>query len=184
MRIIAGEYRGRKLKTLKGDDITRPTLDQVKEAVFNRLGQFFAGGTVLDLFAGSGALGLEALSRGCEVAYFVDQNYQAIQIIKANIAALNCSTATHVHKMNATKALDYFCAQGLKFDLIFLDPPYKMPGLNEILRKIEQEQLLNQGGKIVCETLKDWQADLSALNLVITSEAVYGITKISIFELR
>lgn len=121
MRIIAGKCRGLNLETLKGDS-TRPTLDRVKEAVFNILGPMFYDITVLDLFAGSGALGLEALSRGAEFCDFVDLSKDAVKIIEKNVEKCRMTDNSKIHQCDFNTALVSF--ENNRFDLVFLDPPY------------------------------------------------------------
>jgi 16S rRNA (guanine966-N2)-methyltransferase len=181
MRIIAGQFRGRTIKSVAGMS-TRPTLDQVKEAVFNSLGQFFTGGTVLDLYAGSGNLGLEALSRGYEKAIFVDQSFQAVQVIKENIKSLQLESTTVVYKMNATTALKQFGTKQIKFDLVFLDPPYEKQQLNEVIESLMNHHLVSQTGMIVCETAKAVDLMDEFEDLYKIKEASYGATKITIFK--
>src|SRR5919108_5919547 len=122
MRVIAGTYGGRTLKTPPGAG-TRPTSDRVREALFSILGDRTHGARVLDLFAGSGALGLEALSRGAEHVTFVDDNRAAIGAIKANLAALNADA--QVRQTDALRFLNAARIGGAQYDLIFLDPPYR-----------------------------------------------------------
>lgn len=121
MRIISGSCRGRILDTLAGEN-TRPTLDRVKESVFNILGNSFYDIKVLDLFAGSGALGLEALSRGASFCDFVDLSKDAINIIKKNIEKCRMEEKTKIHKCDYELAIKKFSNKN--FDLVFLDPPY------------------------------------------------------------
>ena len=123
MRIISGKYAKRNLFTLKSQK-TRPTSDKVKESLFNSLGQFFAGGEVLDLYAGSGALGIEAVSRGCEHAVLNDVSRPACQIIRKNVDLTKEPDRFEVFTMPAKVALKVFADQERKFDLVFLDPPY------------------------------------------------------------
>ena len=122
MRIISGKYAKRNLFTLKSNK-TRPTSDKVKESLFNSLGQFFEGGTVLDLYAGSGALGIEAVSRGYDDATLVDINYAACDIIRKNVALTKEESRFSVYKMSSNAALKFLAEKGKKFDLVFLDPP-------------------------------------------------------------
>ena len=122
MRIISGLKRGLKLKSLEGSD-TRPTLDSVKEAIFSMLFDSVRDAKVLDLFAGSGALGLEALSRGAKEAVFVDANPKACSIIKANIESAKMENASAIVRSDAMEYLKKTKAEKQKFDLIFLDPP-------------------------------------------------------------
>ena len=123
MRIIAGEFASRRLETKKGN-ATRPTLDKVKEAVFSSLGGYFDGGNVLDLYAGSGAVGLEALSRGMDNAYFSDNDRIACTVIRNNIASLKVEERTKVYPIADMKMLSRMKEEGKKFRLIYLDPPY------------------------------------------------------------
>lgn len=131
MRIIAGTARSRPIKAPKGMD-TRPTLDRVRETIFNILQFDVQGARVLDLYAGSGALSLEAVSRGAEHAYLVDMSRVAAQVIKENIASLRFEEKCTFLPMTDSQALARL--QGEKFDLIFLDPPYKMDTTDVILR--------------------------------------------------
>lgn len=140
MRIVGGEYRGRKLHAPKGQDI-RPTSDRVKEAVFSMLAGVVSGADVLDLFAGSGALGLEALSRGALSVVFVDRNLRSVELIKVNIALCRAQEKSRVISGSAEQAVRKLAANGACFDLVFLDPPYglgyvekSLPLLNSIVR--------------------------------------------------
>ena len=117
MRIIAGEFASRKLLTREGME-TRPTLDKVKEAVFSSLGTYFDGGTVLDLYAGSGAIGLEALSRGMRKAIFVDSSRDAIRVIKENVNALKVNDRCRILNMKAQAALEILQEEDITADLL------------------------------------------------------------------
>jgi len=121
MRIISGRFKGTTLFSLSGDN-TRPTLDRVKESLFNILGNAFYDTFVLDLFAGSGALGLEAVSRGANFCDFVDINVDAINIINKNIEKCHVKEVTKVHKSDFNAIIKKFPDD--RFDLVFLDPPY------------------------------------------------------------
>lgn len=123
MRVVAGEYRGRKLSAVPGM-ATRPTTDKVKEAVFNIIGPYFDGGTSLDLYAGSGGLSIEGVSRGIERAVLVDRQLAAIKTIKKNIVTTKHEDQFVVLKQDATRALHMLQSKGEHFDLIYLDPPY------------------------------------------------------------
>ena len=177
MRIIAGEFSSRTIKTLKGT-ATRPTLDKVREAVFSSLGGFFDGGKMLDLYAGSGAVGIEALSRGMSFAYFVDKNYEAIRIIKENITALNLEDKTKVLSMLDSNSLHYFTENHIKFDLVYLDPPYALQQNEKIIGILDEKGLLTSSARIVVECLKeDTYADRIG-DVEKYKEAIYGISKI------
>ena len=146
MRVITGIARGRRLETLPGD-ATRPTGEKVKESLFSAIQFDIEGRRVLDLFAGSGQLGIEALSRGASGCVFVDKNTEAVQIIKRNLQ--NTGLAEKSQVLGAD-ALAYLTRPGDRFDLVFLDPPYASELLIPVLEKVEP--LINDGGIIVCET--------------------------------
>lgn len=131
MRIIAGSRKSRLLKTLPGQH-TRPTLDKVKEAAFGRLGPWIEGKRVLDLFAGSGNIGLEALSRGALECSFVDGSKEAIRIIDENIQSLDFKNQAHVYRMDAFQACRYFKSKGFIFDLVYCDPPFGKVDLHKL----------------------------------------------------
>ena len=150
MRVIAGKYKGRHLKSVAGMK-TRPTSDKLKEAIFNMIGPYFEGGYCLDLFAGSGALGIEAISRGMEKAIFVDHAIAAIRTIKQNIANLNIEKHCEVYRNDAFRALYILAKRKLTFDFIFLDPPYEKIDYEKLLKKIEQSNIVNVHGIIYIE---------------------------------
>lgn len=150
MRVVAGEYKGRKLVTVPSKS-TRPTSDKVKESLFNRLGPYFDGGTVLDLFAGSGGLGIEALSRGANQAIFVDKDHQAIQKVKENIKALGLEASTEVYRNDAFRAIKALHKRGIVFDYIFLDPPYYKGYYQKLLLEIDKYEITNQETLLVLE---------------------------------
>lgn len=145
MRVITGTARGRKLREPKNMDI-RPTTDKVKESLFSIIQFDVAGRRALDLFAGTGQLGIEALSRGAKSATFVDQSNDAIAITKENLAS--CGLSAQVVRDDAISFLER-CGE---FDLIFLDPPYASGLLEAALRKINKFDILADGGIIICET--------------------------------
>lgn len=149
MRIISGKYKGKKLAGFNIDG-TRPTMDRVKESLFAIIQNNIKDSTILDLFSGSGNLGIEALSNGAKYAYLVDKNYKAVNIINNNIKTIginNCS----VFKSDYKEALLYFNNNNIKFDIIFLDPPYKTNYIEESIKLIDEYNLLESDGLIVCE---------------------------------
>ena len=150
MKVISGKYKGR---IIEGFDIegTRPTMDRVKESLFATIQNYIDESIVLDLFAGSGNLGIEALSEGAKEAYLVDSNFKAIKTIEKNINTIKIENA-HPVNMDYKKALAYFNEQNKKFDLIFLDPPYKTNYIEESIIKITEYNLLSEDGLIVCES--------------------------------
>ena len=153
MRIITGKARGTKLNTLAGE-ATRPTAERTKEAVFSMLQNEIAGARVLDLFAGSGQLGLEALSRGAEYAVFNDSSREAAAIIRANVEKTHFTDLCEILSTDWKPVLRRFSGRE-KFDLIFLDPPYAGGFLPKVLAELIEKDLLAVGGIIVCESANE-----------------------------
>lgn len=179
MRVIAGKYKSRQLKSVKSN-LTRPTTDRNKENMFNIIGPYFQGGNVLDLFAGSGGLGIEALSRGCDFLYSVDNQYAAFQIIKGNIKSLKIENAK-VYKLDYRKALKKFNQERIKFDLILLDPPYGKGLVDGILEFLIENEMLNDECIIMVEELKEVVfKTFNQLNLIKKND--YGITALNVFK--
>ncbi|MCH4020162.1 MAG: 16S rRNA (guanine(966)-N(2))-methyltransferase RsmD [Erysipelotrichaceae bacterium] len=181
MRIIAGTYASRRLETLKGQ-ATRPTLDKVKEAVFSALGGMFDGGTMLDLYAGSGAIGLEAVSRGMNQAVLVDQSHAAAEIIRKNIALLGCQKQTRLLAMNDRKALSLLAKEGVQFDLVYLDPPYEKQHNEEVMTYLVEHGMLKNGARVVIEAKKEESYTQAFGPLQYQKEKVYGIMKITYYR--
>ena len=146
LKIISGLYKGR---TIKGYDIegTRPTQARIKESLFATIQDYLEDSIILDLFAGSGNLGIEALSNGAKFAYLVDNNYQAIKTIKENIFNLNI-TNCEVIKADYKEVLK----TKKKYDIIFLDPPYKTDYIEKALKLIISNNCLNDEGIVICES--------------------------------
>lgn len=150
MKVISGIYKGRKIT---GYDIegTRPTIDRVKESLFAMIQEDIPKSMVLDLFAGSGSLGIESLSRQAKHVYFVDHNKKAISTIKNNIKTIGINNCTIIYD-DYKKALKTLKDQNIKFDLIFLDPPYETEYIKKSLEFIEKYDLLAKDGLIICES--------------------------------
>lgn len=181
MRIVAGTLKGRTIKAVKGTN-TRPTTDKVKENIFNMIGPYFHGGWALDLYGGSGNLGIESLSRGIDNVIFVDKEGIAIQTIKQNLKELELETYAEVYRNDAFKALKALSKREIQFELILLDPPYKGQRINEILEFIEKHKLLTKGGLIMAECLKEDQLHEQVGEVFQIKREVYGITAISIYQ--
>ena len=173
MRVIAGKYRGRVLAGFRGDAI-RPTSDRVKESLFAILTPRLAGARVLDLFCGSGALGIEALSRGARAAVFNDLSRESLALCKKNLAALGIEAETTLRDFRAA----LLGATG-KFEIIFSDPPYRERYTEEILRIVRERDLLREGGCVVTESEREEEAPEGWVRADLRS---YGRTKIAIFE--
>lgn len=177
MRVISGKYKG---KNLIGFDIdgTRPTMDRVKESLFGIIQNKIKNSIVLDLFAGSGSLGIEAISNGASEVYFIDNNIELINIIKKNTTDMN--EKTHIMRSDYNNALEILKNSNIKFDIIFLDPPYKLNLINNCLNKILEYNLLNKDGIIVCE----YEGEIIKNDtLKLIKDKKYGSKKIKIFEL-
>lgn len=148
MRVITGTARGRRLKTPEGMDI-RPTTDNVKESIFNIIQFDIEGRRVLDLFAGTGQLGIECLSRGASEVVFIDSSREAVKIVKENLKI--CGFNAPVLQLDA---VNYLRACG-KFDLIIVDPPYDSPLYDAVLETINSVDILSDGGIIICESRRE-----------------------------
>lgn len=181
MRVISGEYRGRRLKALEGNN-TRPTTDKVKESMFNIIGPYFQGGRSLDLFAGSGALTIEALSRGIDEAVCIDHNFGAIKVIKENLQLVKAEQKAKVLKMDADRAIEQLAQEKQKFDLLFLDPPYAKQKIVQQLQTMAAKQLLNPGAIVVCEVDKEVNLPDKLAHFSLKRRAVYGITEVVVYE--
>ena len=174
MRVITGFAKGRKLRTLSGEDV-RPTTDRVKEALFSIIQFEIEGRRVLDLFAGSGQLGIEALSRGARSAVFVDESRAAVQLVRANLAL--CRLQGDVVQ---GESLGYLRTCG-KFDLIFLDPPYDTGLLDKALENVVQFDILAEGGIIVCESRREKVLPQLRAPYHLLTERNYGKIKLTLY---
>ena len=171
MRVISGIRRGLKLDSLDGLD-TRPTLDRVKESIFSMIFEIPGGARVLDLFAGSGGMGIEALSRGSEFAVFVDRNAAACNVVRANLKKCGFESKASVINSDCFRYLENAGKSGERFDIIFLDPPYALGLLDDTLKKIHDLELLNQDGIVVVEF--DDNTDVDIRNYKLLKSKRYG----------
>lgn len=178
MRIIAGEKRGLKLISQKGTE-TRPTLDRVKEAMFGRLQFELKGKHVLDLFAGSGALGLEALSRGAQDAVFVDNDDDAGSAVKHNIKAAQMEDRAVFIKNDYVDAMKLF-QNKRKFDIVLIDPPYKSGFYGNVLRDLSEYGLLAVDAVVVAES--DAPIEYTADGYRLEKQKKYGKTFLTFFR--
>lgn len=177
MRVIAGKHKSKPLESLEGRN-TRPTMDKVKEGIFNSLHDVHGLG--LDLFAGSGALGIEGLSRGMEKVIFVDQNFKAVKVIQANLKQLNLTEQSEVYKNNADRALKALNKRDIQFDYIFLDPPYNKGLIDKALEQIAEFDLLKESGIIICEFGN--QEDIDTKDFQVIKQYHYGLTDTLLLE--
>lgn len=176
LRVISGKLKGR---FIKGFDIegTRPTMDRVKESVFSIIQSYIDGANVLDLFAGSGNLGIEAISNGAKKCYFVDNNKIAINTINENIKNFNIDNAEVINNdyLNALNSL-----KNKKFDLVFLDPPYKFDYIDGIIEFLIDNNMLNDNALIICEYENNINKEYNDLS--IFKDKKYGSKKVVIFK--
>ena len=171
MRVITGKARGRKLATPTNNDI-RPTTDNVKESIFNIIQFDIEGRRVLDLFAGTGQLGIECLSRGAESVVFIDQSRESVKLVKDNLKT--CGLEGTVMQMDAVSFLNG-CG---KFDLIFIDPPYDSPLYEKVLETVNSVDILSDGGIIICEASRDRQLPELEAPYKKVREYIYGKVKL------
>ena len=182
MRVIAGTYKGHRIQAVP-NKLTRPTTDKVKEALFQMIGPFFSGGNCLDLFAGSGGLGIEALSRGIDHSIFVDQQPKAIQTIYANLKTLDLESSAEVFRTDAFRALKAAGKRELSFDLVFLDPPYEKVSYEKLLEGLQTFQLTTEKTIIVCEhEARQVLPDEHAGFYKVKSENYGGTTAITLYQ--
>lgn len=172
MRVISGKARGTKLSSIESLD-TRPTLDRVKESLFNIIQNKIEDSIVLDLFAGSGAIGIEFISRGCKEAYFCEKSNEAAKMIEQNLTKTKFTESSKLLVQDYKKALKKLQNENIKFDIIFLDPPYKANIAVEATRLIISMGLLKQNGIIIIET-DEKERELEGL----------GELRVKIFDLR
>ncbi|MCA0753989.1 16S rRNA (guanine(966)-N(2))-methyltransferase RsmD [Paenibacillus sp. N4] len=181
MRVIAGEAKGRTLKAVPGTN-TRPTTDKVKEAIFSMIGPFFDGGMALDLFAGTGGLGIEAWSRGAERTVFVDREKASIDIIRQNAEAARMGSAAEIYRNDAERALKALAKRGQRFRLVFLDPPYKMVTMDSLMEQLAELGLLETEAIIVVEHDAGHSYPERQGRFNQFKHAKYGDTAVSIYK--
>lgn len=182
MRVISGSRRGRFFQPVPGRT-TRPTTDKVKEAIFSMLGQpYFDGGWGLDLYAGTGSLGIEALSRGLDHLIFVDQNRKAFDIIKQNLTSLDLHDLSEVYRNEASRALNALVKRELQFTLIFLDPPYAEQKIASQLAIFDDFDFLVPEGMVIVETGIGEVLPERVGSLFLEKNQVYGDTEIRIYK--
>lgn len=180
MRVISGKLKGR---VIKGFDIdgTRPTMDRVKESIFASIQDYMNDAVVLDLFAGSGNLGIEAISNGARGAYFVDINPICIKVIKENIRNFNIDNESFVIKSDYKSALKEFGSKEIKFDIIFIDPPYKYCIKKYLLCLIKEYDILSDRGIVVYEYQGD-EKSLEYEGFRLLKDKKYGDKYVSVYK--
>lgn len=180
MRVVAGERKGMPLKAVTGTT-TRPTTDKVKESIFNIIGPFFDGGIALDLFAGSGGLGIEALSRGMERAIFVEKDARAYQTLLENIKKCRYEDRVEVFRTDAKRAVKGFSKRDNIVDIVFLDPPYHQTEYYELVHILVENNKIHDDGIILCEHAKEVVLPKAFGKFSLQRQEMYGGTIISIY---
>lgn len=181
VRVVAGSAKGRPLKSVPGMG-TRPTTDKVKEAIFSMIGPYFDGGAVLDLFAGTGGLGIEALSRGMERAVFIDMEPKSIETVKVNLKSTGFETNAEIYRNEAGRAIKALEKRKYMFDLVFLDPPYRMKNGDALMTEMATRGLLSAGALLVLEYESNYTYPEEISGFLHLRTAKYGETAVSIFE--
>ncbi|MFX3635509.1 MAG: 16S rRNA (guanine(966)-N(2))-methyltransferase RsmD [Candidatus Pristimantibacillus sp.] len=181
MRVIAGAAKGRTLKAVPGMN-TRPTTDKVKEAIFSMIGPFFDGGVALDLFAGTGGLGIEAWSRGIERTIFIDRDKISIDIIRLNTEAAGMGRHAEIYRNEAERAIKLLEKRGIVFSLVFLDPPYRMTEMDDLMTDLAQRSMLEDGAIIVVEHDASHVYPEQLNHFAQIKNTKYGDTAVSIYR--
>ena len=177
MRVIAGTARGKNLQALPGEDVTRPTINRVKEAMFSSVQFLVPGARVLDLFAGSGQLGIEALSRGAKSCIFVDRSSDALAIVKANCKTAGVDRQSDIRQ---AEALPFLANIRGPFDLVLLDPPFHYDTLHEVLPALADK--VAPGGVVLAESEREAALPERAGALVLAKQYYYGKIMVSRYE--
>ena len=175
MRVVSGKARGTKLNTLEGLE-TRPTSDRVKEALFSVIAEYVPNSSVLDVFSGSGALAIEALSRGADRAVLLEKNPKAGEVIRFNLEKTRLSDSA---RLIITDAFDFLAKTDKRFDIIFLDPPYRFKLCDKAMDIIRKRNILAEDGIIICETSFDEEIET---DFTLFKEKKYGNTKFFIYK--
>ncbi|ARK22620.1 16S rRNA (guanine(966)-N(2))-methyltransferase RsmD [Sporosarcina sp. P26b] len=183
MRVISGSRKGTPLKSLPGTS-TRPTSDKVKESIFNKIGPYFDGGTVVELFGGSGSIAIEALSRGMEKAIVFEKNPKACAIIKANAEKCRMEGALQIEKKDARQAAAILKQKEVVIDLLFVDPPYATVEYYDVIKDVIAQGLVAEDATIICEHDKHIDLPEKYDTYIQVSSANYGNTAITIYEKR
>lgn len=182
MRVISGIYKHIKLDGYD-IDVIRPTMDKVKESMFAMIYEYVNNALCLDLFSGTGSLGIEALSNGAKEVYFVDNNKKSLNITKSNINKLKTDKIVHTILSDYKSILKKFRDEGIKFDIIFLDPPYGQIKIEKLLNKIKELDILNDNGIVVCEYEFEKLDEIYGC-LELIKDRKYGKTSLKIYKNR
>jgi 16S rRNA (guanine966-N2)-methyltransferase len=184
VRVIAGSEKGKKLKAPPKTRGVRPLTDQAKEALFNILGEKVVDSTLLDLFAGTGAVGIEALSRGAKIAIFVELHRPVSALIRENLTLTGFLDRSEIYVVDVMRALNLLGSKGAKFDVVFLGAPYDSPVLEKALIKLSELEMLNPDGLIIAEHRKQHMIAESYGRYIKCRDARYGETVLSFYKER
>ena len=183
MRVVAGERKGMPLKAIDGNT-TRPTTDKVKESIFNMIGPFFNGGLAVDLFAGSGGLGIEALSRGADKAIFIEKDNRAYGILQENIKKCRYEDYVETYRNDSMRAVKALVKRDLIIDLLFLDPPYHKSEYYDLAKVLVEGGKLSEKAIIMCEHSKEVDLPEAYGEYKLVRQETYGSTIISIYKME
>lgn len=178
VRVSGGQYKGRTLRVAPGAAI-RPSSQIVRSALFSIISPYLENASVLDLFAGTGSLGIEALSRGALSAHFVENNHKQCITLSKNLDGFSFKNETKVFPVSVEKALETLTGS---YDLVFLDPPYNYPNVDNLISKLIKSDILVENGRIVLEHSRRIDAPKDLTNVRLVKEKIYGDTQISIYE--
>lgn len=183
MRIISGSARGRKILSPQSS-VTRPTLDRIKESIFNIIQNQVYGSRVLDVFAGTGSLGLEAASRGAKFSYLVDKSPETYPLLRENIRNLKFEDLCKSFNMDAYSALEEFARKSIVFDLIFIDPPYAKEMIPPAMENIDKKELLDKEGLIVTKTDSSEEIYEGTERIKLFDHRKYGNTTVCFYKFK
>ena len=184
MRVIAGRAKGRKLKVpaSSSDRRVRPLTDQAKEALFNILGDMVPESYFLDLFAGTGSVGIEALSRGARLAIFVELERSVVSTIRENLVSCGLDDSAEVYSLDVLRAIRVLDLKKSRFDIVYLGAPYDSPMLEKALDLIQQSNIINESGVVVAEHRAKHVISPAFGNLINVRDARYGDTVLSFYK--
>lgn len=186
MRVIGGKSKGKKLKfpKLSKDQKLRPLTDQAREALFNILVRKIQGCVFLDLFAGTGAVGIEALSRGASVSFFVEINKKAVSVIRDNLEITGFTDQAEVYSLDVLRAIKLFDSKNAVFDVIFIGAPYNSPVLEETLKALSVSSVIGKDGIVVAEHRSNHKLADSYDGLHVLRQTRYGDTFLSFYKMK
>lgn len=181
MRVITGIAKGRKLFTPKNNRV-RPTTDRIKESIFNIISDRIDDCFFMDCFSGTGSMGIEAASRGAHEIYLIDNHKESLQVINKNIKITGFNENMHVLPMDIFRGLEYLKDKKIKFDIIFMDPPYNLNIITQCIEEISNKDLLNDNGIIIAEHDKNYLLNEQIGNIRVIDARNYGNSSITLYE--